>query len=429
MKISPARLAAFEVLQRIQAERSFSSVLLPIVEERLSPADRGLCHELVLGVLRRQLYLDGVIDRQASAKKIDLAVRVALRLGVYQLLFLDKIPAYSAINESVGLVEKAKKTSAKGFVNAILRRVSERIPELTFADDIDRLTIETSHPRWLIEKWIGEFGKDDAEKLAAANNSIARVAFRSVADSTTDFDKFEASEFVKDCYLASNISAELRELSERGDIYFQDEASQMVAHAAAKDVGRSFLDVCAAPGGKTTLVAREKFLEARGIVVAGDLHRARVDHLRQTCVSQGVGFVNVVQYDAEQELPFAQRTFDTVLVDAPCSGTGTVRRNPEIRYFLTPDDFSNLPRKQLAILKSASNVVTPGGRLIYSTCSLEREENEAVCNDFAADSTEFEKVRAGVPERFITADGFGRTFPHRDGMDGFFIAEFRRRAI
>jgi len=425
MRISPARLAAFDVLHRIEKDRAFSSVLLPIYEENLNPPDRALCHELVLGVLRRQIYLDEVVRHYAGSKKLDTVVRIALRLGAYQILFLEKVPGYSAVNESVNLVQKARKTSAKAFVNAILRRVAENgAPKFIFQDEIERISIETSHPRWLIEKWTTEFGIDDSEKIAVANNSVANSTFRFIGDGAPS--GFEPCEFVPECYVTSSITPDLREMLERDEIYFQDEASQLVAHAVAQNVGDSFLDVCAAPGGKTTRIVREG---RPRLAIAGDIHAARVEHLRSTCRRQGVGSVNVVQYDAERALPFADKTFDTVLVDAPCTGTGTIRRNPEIRYFLSANDFDDLQKKQLAILRNASNSVTPGGRLIYSTCSLESEENEAVCADFLAQTTEFEKLNPSVPERFITGDGFGRTFPHRDATDGFFIAEFRRRGI
>jgi 16S rRNA (cytosine967-C5)-methyltransferase len=429
MKISPARVAAFEILQRIETERSFSSVLLPHYEEGLGSKDRGLCHELVLGVLRRQLYLDRLIEHFAGLRKVDTAIRTSLRLGMYQLLFLDKVPAYSAINESVNLVMRAKKTSAKGFVNAILRRVSEGTPTFEYKDDVERISIETSHPRWLIEKWTANFGAVEAGEIAAANNVIPRVSFRFTGSgdhpSGTDFEK---SEFVDGCWLAPSIDENLRSLSDVGEIYFQDEASQLVAQTVERDFGRRFLDVCAAPGGKTTQIARGlRGPAVESMIVAGDLYRQRVHLLRATCQRQGVGHVNVVQYDAETALPFADASFDTVLVDSPCSGTGTIRHNPEIRYFITPESPMELSVKQLAILKSASKVVQPGGRLIYSTCSLQIEENEDVCRRFLAEAENFQLEIPRVPERFLNAEGFARTFPHRDAMDGFFIAEFRRR--
>jgi 16S rRNA (cytosine967-C5)-methyltransferase len=160
--------------------------------------------------------------------------------------------------------------------------------------------------------------------------------------------------------------------------------------------------------------------------VAGDLHWNRVEFLRENCQRQGVKFVHIVQYDAEQSLPFADGAFDAVLVDAPCSGTGTIRHNPEIRYFLKPNDLTELQNKQLRILKNASKLVNQGGSLIYSTCSLEREENEVVCEAFLRDDPDFTLVNPDVPMRFLTEQGFARTFPQRDGMDGFFIASFAR---
>jgi 16S rRNA (cytosine967-C5)-methyltransferase len=428
MKISAARLAAFEILSRIETDRAYSSVLLPLFEQDLPAVDRGLCHELVLGVLRRQIYLDKTIELYSGKKKLDTAVRIALRLGAYQLIFLDKVPAYSAINESVNLVQKARKTSAKGFVNAILRKIAAAPPVLEYADDLERLSVDTSHPKWLVEKWVSAFGYDDAERLAVSNNEVPRTAFRRTrrgrpAESMTGYAK---SAYVEGCYLTDAIDGGLRAASDAGEIYFQDEASQLVAQAAANKLGNTFLDVCAAPGGKTGQIAAAVERPEDVLLVAGDLHTARVGILRATCEKQGVDFADFLQYDAAAALPFADGSFETVLVDAPCSGTGTIRHNPEIRYFLAPSDFAGLASKQLAILNRASKVVKPGGYLIYSTCSLEVEENEIVCKAFLEESTGFQRIEPGVPERFVTSDGYARTLPYRDGMDGFFIEVLRR---
>lgn len=429
MKISPARLAAFDILLRIETERAFSSVLLPLYEEKLSSNDRGLCHELVLGVLRRQIYLDKAIEKYSGDRKLDTAVRIALRLGAYQLLFLDKIPAYSAINESVNLVQRAKKTSAKGLVNVVLRKISDGIVDLDHADDVERIAIETSHPRWLIDEWIADFGIEDAEQIAVSNNSVPRTAFRITRKGRLNGFSSEAarSEHVEGCYFASSIDADLRGAADAGEIYIQDEASQLVAQMVARAAGDKFIDVCAAPGGKTSRVAAEAETIDKMLFVAGDLHASRVRILRSTCVKQGAGFVNVVQYDAANALPFADKSFDLVLVDAPCSGTGTIRHNPEIRYFLAAGDIVELSRKQLAILRNASKLVRPGGRLFYSTCSMQVAENEGVCSAFMETEPEFRQVPPRVPVKFLTDTGVARTFPHRDEMDGFFIAEFERR--
>lgn len=443
MKISPARTAAFDILLRVETERAFTSVLLPQYEEGLSAADRGLCHELVLGTLRRQIWLDRNIDKLTGDKKLDIEVRISIRLGVYQLKFLDKIPHYSAINESVNLTQRAKKTSAKGFVNAVLRRTTSENVSLTYADEAERISVETSHPRWLIEKWFNDLGADDANAIAMANNEGGGTAFRVIDYDdpalNTLLNAASPSSFVDGCYLLQKparskgaegatgalTSCRLPQLAEKGTIYVQDEASQMTAQSIDVPDGGQFLDVCAAPGGKTGLIARNAGKHAK-VLLAGDLYWPRVQFLRENLRKQRVEGVKVVQYDAEKSLPFADGSFDSVLVDAPCSGTGTIRRNPEIRYFLSSDDLPELASKQLRILGEASKLVKPGGSLVYSTCSLEREENEDACENFLAEHADFHSVQPQVNERFITERNFARTFPHRDGMDGFFIASFKR---
>lgn len=415
MKISPARIAAFEILTKIEVKKSFSSVLLPIAEEKLEPKDRGLCHEITLGTLRKQIYLDMVIEKLTNGKKIDAAIKIILRTALYQLIFLDKIPAHAAINDAVNLAHRAKKTSAKGFVNAVLRRFGREKFETTYSDETTRISVETSHPKWLIEKWISEFGFAETEKLAVANNETPKLDFRFTAK-TTETTKLKIAEISK---------SELFELAQKGEIYFQDEGSQMVGNAIDLREGKNFLDVCAAPGSKTTQISNFKS-EISNLLVAGDLRFQRVKLLKENCQNQGVDFVNVLQYDAEKSLPFADESFDLVLLDAPCSGTGTIRHNPEIRYFLSREDFEELSAKQLTILKNASKLIKRGGRLIYSTCSLEREENEAVCEAFLAESNDFELIKINLPEQFLTEKGFARTFPQRDNLDGFFIAAFSK---
>ena len=429
MKISPARLAAFEILVKIESEGAFSSNLLPLYEESLSDKDRSLCHELTLGTLRRQMYLDKIIEQFSKAKKFDVEVLISLRLGLYQLLFLDRVPDYSAINESVDLVKKAKKQSASGLVNAILRRATRETPVLNYVDDVDRVSIETSHPRWLVERWMREFGTGDAFRIAASNNNIPRIAFRKTnVQNSWNFDlaEFIPSEFVDGCLLADRFSPALQNLEREGSIYLQDEASQMVAASIKLADGEIFLDVCASPGSKTTGIA---LIKTRASIFAGDVSDRRVIFLKSNCEKQGVSDVKIAQYDASVALPFVSNSFDTVLVDAPCTGTGTIRHNPEIRYRLKPDDLIDLPIKQLKILTNASNLVKAGGSLIYSTCSLEREENETVCNLFLKLNSNFRVSRPRIADQFVSGDGFARTFPHRDNMDGFFIAVLQKQSV
>ncbi len=420
MKISPARTAAYDILSQIERGTAHSSALLPQFESKLEPQDRGLCHELVLGVLRNQILLDRQIDALTGGRKIDVEIRRILRLALYQLSSLDRVPSHAAVNEAVNMVLRAKKTSARGFVNAVLRKFQKSPPEIGFHDEADRLAVSTSHPRWLVDRWIRVFGEHAATELLEFDNRTPDSEFRWTLRTT---DSVRKSVERPD---APNRAEYLRELAANGKIYFQDRGSQMVAGAVQLRVGESFLDVCAAPGGKATLVALDS-AAGRNLLVAGDVNQRRIKTLAENCRNQGADAVRIVQFDAAGPLPFADGSFDVVLVDAPCSGTGTIRRNPEIRHHLAESDFESFAGKQLEILTNASKLIKQGGRVIYSTCSLEREENEDVCEGFLRGDDSFRLVAAPVPSEFLTPEGYARTFPPRDKMDGFFVAVLEKK--
>lgn len=430
MKVSPARVAAFDVLLKIERDRAHSSIELAEAEESLSDKDKALCHQLVLGVLRRKLYLDEVIRKLGGARRLDPEVATALRIGLFQVLFLDRIPGYSAVNDSVNLVQRARKTSAKGFVNALLRRAEREGVVLELADDASSVSNETSHPLWLIRRWSEKFGPAEAEAIAAANNVPSVNSFRAtVKGDRNGVDPFNfgtPSGNVSGAFTALKLTTELREMTRRGEVYFQDEGSQLVASLVEVPRGGRFLDVCAAPGGKTGMIGWK--LAGQNIsITAGDLHWRRVELLRSNCLNQGIEGAGFVQYDAALALPFADESFDSILLDAPCSGTGTIRNNPEIRYFLRPEDIPDLQTKQLAILENASKLVRAGGRIVYSTCSLEPEENEEVIEIFLKRADEFCVIKPEIAERYVTPSGYVRTFPARDNMDGFFASVLERR--
>ncbi|HCA57886.1 MAG TPA: hypothetical protein DEP46_07900, partial [Blastocatellia bacterium] len=337
MKISPARTGAFDILARIEGENAFSSILLPQVTARLSDADRNLCYELVLGSLRRQMYLDAVISQFAGEKKLDSEVRTALRLGLFQIIFLDRVPAHAAINESVNLVLRSRKRSARGFVNAILRKASAGVPELKFEDPVGEICVMTSHPRWLVSKWVADFGLEAAAAICTANNEPVSPAFRLTSRYFKEFGRSEAtiekicsdlglkigsireSGLVADCYFADEGRKQLRRAAEKGYVYFQDAGSQLVANAVQIRLGGSLLDLCASPGGKVTKIAAQAEM-SRSICVAADLSTSRVLNLKANCNHQGLESVDVLQLDATRELPFSGGSFDAVLVDAPCPG-------------------------------------------------------------------------------------------------------------
>jgi 16S rRNA (cytosine967-C5)-methyltransferase len=449
-KVSAARAAAFAILLKIDETRAFSSALMPAFEKNLGAKDKSLCHQLTLGVLRTQMLLDRALQIFSKTKieKLDREVLIALRLGLYQLFYLDKIPSFSAINESVNLVHLAKKRSAAGFANAVLRRASgEKNLRFEYTDEIEKISIETSHPRPLIERWTRAFGLSETENLARANNENAPLAFRLTAKSdertVENLRKLGAeispSAIAKNGFTVEKSNEMLFAFANSGKIYFQEEASQLVGETVNLKAGEKFLDVCAAPGSKFNQIRiscdalrieanqESENRKTKTTFVAGDLHLHRLNFLRQSAGNQGVGDLNLIAYDAEKALPFADNTFDRILLDAPCSGTGTIRHNPEIRYFLEEKDFLELQNKQLEILRRASNALAVGGTLVYSTCSLEREENEAVIEKFLEENERFEKITPRVPQNFLTAKNFARTFPARDGADGFFVAVLEKK--
>ncbi|MFY9620816.1 MAG: 16S rRNA (cytosine(967)-C(5))-methyltransferase RsmB [Pyrinomonadaceae bacterium] len=451
MTVAPARRSAFEILRRVETESAYASVLLAALDSRMREDDRALCHELVLGVLRRKLWLDKTIEDFGERKieKLDLAVRLALEIGLYQLRFLTRVPASAAVNESVNFVRASRVKSAAGFVNAVLRRATREPdydPAATITDPIGKLSIETSHPPWLIERWVQAFGFDEAAAFAHANNQAAPTAVRLTAKASRDKGAAERvlqnlrdegaevipSPIAPDSWRVMGASNVVREFANDGLIYLQDEASQLLAHLLNVEPSQRVLDLTAAPGSKATHIAA---LAPSATIVAGDVHHKRVETMRRLAVKQKAR-INVLVHDATKLLPFPDQSFDRVLIDAPCSGTGTLRRNPEIRYRLRPDDITELAEQQKQILARAAAVVRPGGRLLYSTCSVEPEENERVSDHFASANPDFRLLNLSTafsafilqPSSLLShpSSFHLRFWPHRQGSDGFFMAAYER---
>jgi 16S rRNA (cytosine967-C5)-methyltransferase len=445
MTVAPARRSAFEILRRVETESAYASVLLAALDSKMREDDRALCHELVLGVLRRKLWLDKTVEHFGERKieKLDLAVRLALQVGLYQLRFLTRVPASAAVNESVNFVRASRVKSAAGFVNAVLRRATREPdydPVAAIVDPIQKLSIETSQPVWLIQRWVQAFGFDETAAFARANNHAAPTAIRLTAKASRDKGAAErvlqnlrdagteviVSQIAPDSWRVTGVSNVVREIANDGLIYLQDEASQLLAHLLNVEPNQRVLDLTAAPGSKATHIAA---LAPSAMIVAGDVHPQRVETMRRLAAKQEA-HINVLVHDATKPLPFPDASFDRVLLDAPCSGTGTLRRNPEIRYRLRPDDISDLAEQQKQMLACAAAAVRPGGRLLYSTCSVEPEENEQVVDHFAANNPSFKRVGLSITSSaFILPPSFLRLWPHRQGSDGFFIAAYERGAV
>lgn len=366
----------------------FSSDLLARETASLDSRDAGLAEEIALGVLRWRGAIDWIIGKLAGrpARKLDPEVLTALRMGVYQLRWLDRIPAHAATTESVELIKRARKRSAAGFANAVLRKVTRDTVE--WPDEPTRL----SCPQWLLERWSSNYGSAMAQGIAEANLRRPEQFVR-IRPGEQVLEGLDETDVPGAYVAADSLKAVTHSLKAVTQGRVQDISSQTIVPLLDLQPGHTFLDVCAAPGNKTS-----QALETAVHAIAADLSLARLEHVRR------VG-IPLVALDATRPLPFS-RKFDRILVDAPCSGTGTLMRNPEIKWKLSPDDIADLQRRQVAILRNALAALAPGGRLVYSTCSLEPEENEAV------------PVLAGAPYVRHTM----QRIPGRDRGDGFYAA-------
>jgi 16S rRNA (cytosine967-C5)-methyltransferase len=457
--ISPARTIAFEVLHRVEAEGGYASdVLYAALGSRVSSENAALATEITFGVLRWRRLLDFLLDRQLKkpVAQLDLPVALALRVGLYQLRFLERVPARAAVNESVELVKRARKSSAASLVNAVLRRASAERPEgpnatdanrieRLFAADLplaERLGILHSHPTWLVERWLRNLGEANTLALLAANNRAPSLscAFHDPAQHDEVLAalkraglRIEPGQLLNSALAVRGGSPARTESFRQGSISIQDEASQAIPLLLGVQLRDTVLDLCAAPGGKTPPLVRAA--GSKGTVVATDRHAHRLRAMRNQFSRLGLDSVQIVELDAARDLPF-RRQFDRVLVDAPCSGTGTLARHPEIRWRLRPEQLSEFHRLQVAILASAIKQLAPGGRIVYSTCSMEPEENEEVVSDVLS-SVPFIKPPARdevakslnphlVPgldaQSLIDANSQFRTSPAAQRTDGFFAA-------
>lgn len=445
VKISPARIAAFQILKRVATEEAFANNLLSSsLTDRLSLEDRALAQEIVMGVIRYQLRIDYFLTQLIGNKltRFDIEVLISLRMGFYQIHLLSRIPLHAAINESVNLTKYAGKTSASGLVNAVLRKVAKlNVTDQSIslsgniAEPNMQLATRLSHPQWLIKNWQDHYDLNWITDLCNTNNHAAPISFRLnyllgrseqiLAQLDQHGLEYQASEIVAQGYrVVRGDIGKLILLAEQGLLHIQDEASQLVAKMVMAQENMRILDACSAPGGKTTATAED--MKNSGQIVALEKHYLRIKTIKELTTRLKINNIELVCGDATQ-LPFNDdMKFDRVLVDAPCSGTGTLRHNPEIKWRLTSDKIKELSRLQLEILTSCAKVVKPGGRLIYSTCSLEYEENEGVINKFLSNNDQFHIVVPPAPARLITADNFVRTWPQRDGCDGFFAALLQR---
>jgi 16S rRNA (cytosine967-C5)-methyltransferase len=452
--IAPARVAAYDILCAISAGNADLPTAIAAARASLhDDRDRALAAEIASGVQRRRAALDHLIAAFAkrAIDRLDREIVEILRLSAYQLLYLTRVPAAAVVDDAVDLTKRAGKRSASGFVNAVLRTISRRRGSLPLpprpADPADRaialeyLSVTLSHPRWLAERWLDRLGFDAAEAWMQFNNTPGSVTLRANRLQTTrealierlaaDGIKVHPTAFAPDGLIVDEGHPLRGSGQEQGWFVVQDEASQLVTLLAGDRPLPRVLDTCASPGGKTTALAA--LMEGRGLLVACDVRERRIDLLRRTVAASGAANVRIVHADLLKPLPFAS-PFDCVLVDAPCSGLGTLRRDPDIRWRRRERDLPSLAAAELTMLENAAAQVAPGGRLVYATCSSEPEENEAVADAFLTSARGFAPLHAGQASSRLAATlidprGHLRTQPHLHGLEAFFGAVFERRNL
>ena len=450
-------MQAWNILRQVEDSRSFADHSLDQTfakNPHWRPLDRAFLLELVLGTLRWRGRIDQAI-RNASKfpeKKLKPELRQLLRLGAYQILFLDKVPDSAAVNESVHLARAIfKDEKIAHFVNAILRSIArEKGHELSpsFASEpVEHIFQTLSHPRWLVEEWVKEYGPEMAREICLANNLRPPFTVRTNTMKTTRESlgaQMQALGIESRPTPFSPVGLILKkspilaedQLFQKGLYFVQDEASQIVAHMLDPQPGEMVLDACAAPGGKTTHLAQ--LMKSQGKILAADQHGVKVALLQENCRRMGASIVKIIGADSTGPFPFpAQLLFDRILVDAPCTGLGILHRNPEIRWRRKPGDAARLHLRQTALLENLSSRLKPGGVLVYSTCTTTREENDLVVEGFLEKHREFlrEDLRGVVPNFWsplIDEKGFFRTYPQMIipfgdyRLDGFFAARMKK---
>jgi 16S rRNA (cytosine967-C5)-methyltransferase len=442
-------MIAIRVVERVQRAGAYADLALhhALVESRMPASDRALATELVYGTLRWRGRLDYLIakalDRDIS--KLEPLVTSALRVGAYQLFFSDRIPANAAVDEAVRCVRAMGLERATGLVNAVLRRLAKdgdsiELPKLE-TDPLDYLVHAGSLPRWLAKRWLAEFGPEEAAELAATMNQPAPVTVRVNRTKTTRetllpklierFPEAKLCRYAPDGIILGrkgDVGQDPTFLS--GEISVQDEASQLVVHLLDPQPGERILDTCSAPGTKSAAIAER--LNGEGHVLALDRHARRLQLVGRSIRRLEIGGVATLERDATQSLVDLTKdgAFDRILVDAPCSGLGALRRNPDARWRIRLEDLESLSKIQRAILESAASVLRPGGSLVYSTCTITPEENESVIQGFMATRPGWQiATKESAPaelQELIDENGFLRLLPHRHDMDGFFAARLIR---
>ncbi|CAG9619758.1 16S rRNA (cytosine(967)-C(5))-methyltransferase RsmB [Sutcliffiella rhizosphaerae] len=440
------REVALEGLITIEKNQAYSNLLLNNYLEsgKLNKKDAGLFTEIVYGTIQRSITLEYVLAPYIQKqKKLQDWVKNLLKMTMYQMIYLDKVPARAAIYEAVEIAKKRGHKGVASVVNGVLRSIQRNgVPDLTLIeDDAERISVVTSHPKWLVEKWMEQYGVESTEKMCEINlvppSQTARVnTCKSSVNEVLEMLNSEGFSVQKGTLAQESIVSEKGNMAfsnayKNGYITIQDESSMLVAKALGVEKGDNIYDCCAAPGGKSTHIAEE--LDGTGMVTSTDLHEHKVRLIKEQATRLGISNLQAQSLDSRRATSiFKEEQFDKVLVDAPCSGLGVIRRKPDLKYTKTLKDIIQLASIQLAILNEVAPLVKKGGTLVYSTCTIDKEENGEVVQSFLKENKDFEidiNMKDLLPKSVgpYINDGMLQLLPHHFGTDGFFIVRLKRQ--
>jgi len=445
-QLNSVRDVAVEILLQIEKNQAYSNLLLNtmIKKHKVNEKDIGLLTEVVYGTIQRRDTLDYFLANYIKkAKKLELWVKILLRVSLYQMVYLDRVPDRAVLYEAVEIAKKRGHKGIASLVNGVLRSIQrEGLPDLNeITNENERLAIRTSHPLWLVDKWVKQFGFSETEKMCEANlippSQTARVNQMKVGVNDL-IEQLNANDIParrgdlsEDAIKGLKGNLALTEAFTEGNLTIQDESSMLVARALNPQPGEMILDACAAPGGKSTHIAER--MQGSGIVHSLDLHEHKVKLIKQQADRLGLNNIQAEALDSRKASErFQPESFDRILVDAPCSGFGVLRRKPDIKYTKTNEDIVRLAKLQLEILQEVAPLLKKGGVLVYSTCTIDKEENSDVVEAFLANHQEFsrvESVNAYLPEKIrpYIIKGEVQILPHYFGTDGFYIASLRKK--
>jgi len=447
MKTNRLRNMIVDGLLRIEKDKSFSHILVDheIKANNLSEKDAALFTEIVYGTIQRQITIDYYIEKfMKRNKKLDPFIKVLLRMSFYQMIYLDKVPDHAIINEAVEIAKKRRSKGTASFVNAVLRNVQRKgLPDLAEIEDrVEQLSIQTSHPKWLVKRWIEAYGYETTEGMCEANlqRPVRSVRIQPMKISRDEaLHKLKKEEVEARSALFSDQGIVIRKgnvlktnLFRSGNLTIQDESSMLASEMLRVSPGMEVLDTCSAPGGKATHIAEK--MQNEGNVYAHDLHKNKVKRINKKASELDLTIIHAKQADARQLQDLYQaESFDRILVDAPCSGLGVIRGKPEIKYEKKEQDIHQLAKIQLNILEAIAPLLKRGGLLLYTTCTVDRTEDEQVIESFLTKNKDFEVDEhffAELPDELGRSKGISpvglQLFPQTFQTDGFFLARLKK---